>query len=182
MSSAWDKRPRRLHAHICERCSGRFFAPGHLQSRFCSTPCAREAQKQRSLYTCGHCQCSFERAVGRTRYSRSGLQFCSRLCKDTAQRLGGCKEIQPPHYGSAKWNKAQLIRSRGHKCEVCQESQWCGQAIALEVHHVDGNAANNDPENLKLLCPNCHAQTSTYRGRNMGHGRKSRGIRKVTGS
>jgi len=34
------------------------------------------------------------------------------------------------------------------------------------VHHKDGDRTNNEYENLTLLCPNCHALTDTYRGKN----------------
>ena len=39
------------------------------------------------------------------------------------------------------------------------------------VDHIDGNSDNNSEENLRLICPNCHSLTSTYRGANRGHGR-----------
>ena len=42
----------------------------------------------------------------------------------------------------------------------------------LEVDHIDGNGSNHVPSNLRVLCPNCHALTSSYRGRNVGNGRK----------
>jgi hypothetical protein len=45
----------------------------------------------------------------------------------------------------------------------------------VEVEHIDGNWRNNLPENLTLLCPNCHALTPTFRGLNRGHGRPGRG-------
>jgi hypothetical protein len=45
---------------------------------------------------------------------------------------------------------------------------WEGGPIPLELDHVDGDRRNNDPSNLRLLCPNCHALTPTYRGRNIG--------------
>ncbi len=38
--------------------------------------------------------------------------------------------------------------------------------IPLEVHHIDGDNRNNDVDNLLLLCPNCHALTNNYRGKN----------------
>lgn len=51
-------------------------------------------------------------------------------------------------------------------CQRCDLAVWNGQAIALELHHIDGDRNNNAIENLEFLCPNCHAQTSTYRGKN----------------
>jgi bacterioferritin-associated ferredoxin len=65
-----------------------------------------------------------------------------------------------------------LIFIRGHCCERCGESQWLGQPIPLEVHHEDGDSLNNEMDNLKLLCPNCHALTDNYRGRNINTGVK----------
>lgn len=52
-------------------------------------------------------------------------------------------------------------------CEMCGLDSWNGQPISLELHHVDGNRDNNQLENLMILCPNCHAQTPTYRGKNV---------------
>ena len=50
---------------------------------------------------------------------------------------------------------------------------WCGlidswndKPIVLELDHVDGNNKNNNLNNLRLLCPNCHSQTDTFRGKN----------------
>jgi uncharacterized membrane protein len=40
-----------------------------------------------------------------------------------------------------------------------------GIAIPLEMEHIDGDSKNNVRDNLKLLCPNCHAQTPTWRRR-----------------
>jgi 5-methylcytosine-specific restriction endonuclease McrA len=46
-------------------------------------------------------------------------------------------------------------------------SSWLNQPIPLELDHIDGNNQNNQLNNLRLLCPNCHAQTSNYRGKNI---------------
>jgi len=54
-----------------------------------------------------------------------------------------------------------------HKCECCGLSVWNGLLIPLELHHKDGNRTNHKFENLQLLCPNCHAQTETYRAKNI---------------
>lgn len=64
--------------------------------------------------------------------------------------------------------RKRLIRDRGHSCEGCGLGVWMGQPIPLEMDHIDGNSDNGACENLRLLCPNCHAQTPTYKSRNRG--------------
>lgn len=51
-------------------------------------------------------------------------------------------------------------------CTKCKNTEWCGQPIPLQLDHIDGNSNNNNLSNLRLLCPNCHAQTDTYCGKN----------------
>lgn len=72
-----------------------------------------------------------------------------------------------PHYQSNKLRKRLIAEGiKEHKCECCGESKWRGQNIPLELDHIDGDCYNHKLENLKMLCPNCHAQTDTYRGKN----------------
>lgn len=52
------------------------------------------------------------------------------------------------------------------KCYKCNNITWLEQPIALELEHINGNHRDNSLANLILLCPNCHAQTDTYRGKN----------------
>lgn len=52
-------------------------------------------------------------------------------------------------------------------CNSCFNIEWLGQPIPLELHHIDGDKNNLLVENLELLCPNCHALTDTYRGKNI---------------
>jgi hypothetical protein len=51
-------------------------------------------------------------------------------------------------------------------CSECGISEWNGKSISLELDHVDGVRTNHKLENLRLLCPNCHSQTDTYRSKN----------------
>ena len=66
--------------------------------------------------------------------------------------------------------KRRLITGglREHHCARCGGTTWEGSPIPLEIDHIDGDRTNNQLENLRLMCPNCHALTPTYRGRNIG--------------
>lgn len=58
-------------------------------------------------------------------------------------------------------------------CSNCQLTTWLNQPIPLELDHIDGDSLNNNLNNLRLLCPNCHSFTETYRGKNQQRAKKS---------
>lgn len=53
-----------------------------------------------------------------------------------------------------------------NKCSSCSIIEWNGNPLNMELDHIDGCRTNHKIENLRLLCPNCHAQTGTYRSKN----------------
>ena len=72
-----------------------------------------------------------------------------------------------------KYTNSNSLRKRlinegifSHKCNRCGITEWNNVLCPLELEHKDGDHLNNELSNLELLCPNCHAQTSTYRGKN----------------
>lgn len=72
--------------------------------------------------------------------------------------------------------KTYLLEKYNNQCARCgwgETNQYTGK-IPLEIEHIDGNYENNKEENLIVLCPNCHSLTSTYKGANYNHGRKTR--------
>lgn len=76
---------------------------------------------------------------------KEGVDYCSKDLKKRLIKAGLKKDI----------------------CELCgTTNQWNGQPLTLHLDHINGNHIDNRLENLRVLCPNCHSQTSTYAGRN----------------
>jgi 5-methylcytosine-specific restriction endonuclease McrA len=69
-----------------------------------------------------------------------------------------------------------ITEERGYKCECCNISNWNNKPLTLQVDHIDGNPSNHKPNNVRLICPNCHSQQENWGARNKGSGRKSRGM------
>jgi hypothetical protein len=53
-------------------------------------------------------------------------------------------------------------------CYECGITEWRGRPAPLQLDHVNGDRTDNRRENFRLLCPNCHAQTPTYCGKDIG--------------
>ena len=107
------------------------------------------------------------------------------FCNNTCQREQQYKEI------IENWLNGKTLMSEGclkisnhirrylfefnnNKCSKCG---WCEinthtNKIPLEVDHIDGDSENNSFENLRLLCPNCHSLTKTWK--NIGNRKSSR--------
>jgi hypothetical protein len=52
-----------------------------------------------------------------------------------------------------------------NKCAECGITDWQGKPLAIELDHIDGDSTNHKLENLRMLCPNCHSQTPTFRSK-----------------
>lgn len=60
--------------------------------------------------------------------------------------------------------KLKLIKQKilENKCFICEISEWQGKLLSLHLDHINGDHNDNNLNNLRLLCPNCHSQTDTY--------------------
>lgn len=65
--------------------------------------------------------------------------------------------------------KRALIESGvEYKCSECPtKDSWNGKPITLQIDHIDGDGFNNNKENLRFICPNCHSQTKNYGAKNI---------------
>lgn len=159
-----------LNPKICKNCK----CPLSYQKRhnkFCSRSCAatinnrnvrRHGQKPNNK--CIHCGDEFELK------NYKGKKYCSNKCKRDA------KLIERIENGTASDRSCKrfLLKTKGLKCEICNHEEWQGKPISIELDHIDGDSTNNELNNLRLLCPNCHAQTPTYKSKNTGNGRAYR--------
>lgn len=117
-------------------------------------------------YTCLCCGVTVEKA-------NTAGKYCSNKCQLTHQFN---QRVDAWVNNNEKIGKTiakrYLVDHHGDKCSVCGITDWNGESLVLEIDHTDGDAYNNRPENLRLICPNCHSQTPTYKNRNKGNGRK----------
>ena len=62
--------------------------------------------------------------------------------------------------------KQKLLKEglKTNKCEICGITEWQGQPLVMQLHHINGNPTDNRLENLQMLCPNCHSQTDNFCG------------------
>lgn len=58
--------------------------------------------------------------------------------------------------------KAKIFENR---CSICGIRDWLGKKISCELDHIDGDRTNHRIENIRMLCPNCHSQTDTFRSK-----------------
>jgi len=90
----------------------------------------------------------------------------------------------------SRWYSGQLaikpscLRIKNHLLKkygpMCWECGWSGKnpfsnRWIVELDHIDGDHTNFKPSNFRLLCPNCHAMTPTYKGLNTSRLKNSRG-------
>ncbi|MFW6219729.1 MAG: HNH endonuclease signature motif containing protein [bacterium] len=104
-------------------------------------------------------------------------KYCNSKCQNDYRRNEIFKKIEA---GDTTLNHKQYKKYLTHKYgEKCMECGWCEihpitGNVPIEMEHIDGNSENNSLDNLKLLCPNCHSLTPTYKSLNIGNGRHKR--------
>ena len=98
----------------------------------------------------------------------SGGYMYENLPQETKDRMNWNKDNHTADFSfnGKGSHKIILLKERGHQCESCKLTIWLNLPITLELEHVDGDNCNNIKTNLKLLCPNCHSQTDTWKGKN----------------
>jgi hypothetical protein len=155
ISTEYDGKTRRVWPKKCEQCNEIFYAPKHRldKRKYCSIKCQADANKNRYEVECAMCSKKFERVENKLS-TKTGLNYCSRKCKDKAQSTDGIFEARVPHFKDGYHNCRERTIKERKICEVCG---YKNDIKMLDVHHKDRNRKNNLDSNLKVLCVWCHA-------------------------
>lgn len=130
--------------------------------------CAWHRPKKSTAITvsCFICGKEIKRRKDRVEQSCTGVFFCNTKCQDSIEARRKGYRTGPP---SDLTYRAKALAEYGEQCSGCGlRPTWNGKPITLEVDHIDGDRRNNIIENLRVLCPNCHSQTPTYKGKKRG--------------
>ena len=184
-----------LNPNLCKQCSSSLDY-NHRKNIFCSKSCSasfnnqfrrrKDVQQENILvdntddgnviWSCLSCNTEHKTKPYKVGY------YCNHGCQINHKHFQNVENwIHNEAYLSKGSIKRYLRETFGYKCSVCGIDNWCGKSIVLELEHKDGNSDNNRPDNVCLICPNCHSQTDTYKAKNKGNGRHSRRLRYAKG-
>lgn len=172
----YNKKPNK-----CLSCDESFISDGIKKlsvikkRKFCNNTCRKKynekfRRQKNPFANCIYCNEPLKTAHGK---------YCNNTCKSNYVWEQWCKEVREngefkgyhAHVGSSSIVKVKkfLKEYYGNKCSICEmKAEWNGKELTLVLDHIDGKANNWKLNNLRLVCPNCDSQLSTFKGRNKG--------------
>lgn len=124
--------------------------------------------KGKHKYTCINCNKNI---------SSKGIfrKYCSNKCQkeyELKEKYKDYLDNQDKYVGveiTYNWLKPIILKEQYNKCNICGiEPMWNNKELHFILDHIDGDATNNQRNNLRLVCPNCDSQLDTYKSRNIG--------------
>lgn len=166
---------KRVHT-ICKQCNKSFMVKKKQilkTGNFCSSSCSatwNNKKRCKKKYHCLYCLAELNH----------NKKFCSYICKSELTYINHIANWKTGkisgNAGLGKLSKhvrRYMIQKSNNQCSSCgfNTPHPVSGEPPLQVDHKDGDWANNQEKNLRVLCPNCHALTKTFGGRNHGNGR-----------
>ena len=127
--------------------------------------CEESKTKQEAYHKLNMHRNTFDKYLKEFEYT-----FKSNLSHKREYSLQDILDGKHPGYSTSHLHDKLLKEGvKEYKCERCGISEWFGQRIPIELHHIDGDHNNNKLENLIFLCPNCHSITDNFKSKKMKH-------------
>ena len=151
--------------------------------KFCSKSCAATYNNNSGNFNRRRLEGICKKCNTKIRSSRS---YCNNCYSSSVMH-----DIKIPLWLSGEWSggtnaglsqiiRKYLLKINDYSCSKCgfNKRHPDDEKTILEINHINGDGTDHSPKNLEVLCPNCHALTSSYRGRNYGNGRPVYYLRK----
>lgn len=152
---------------ICPKCNnihenkGKFCCRGCANSRSFSEETKKLKSLQNKKY---YISLSEEEKEERKEFLKNNLNKYGENANKRASRIFLLEADTKDLKLSSIRKKVNL--EQNNKCLICNIFEWNNKPITLQLDHIDGNKYNNERNNLRMICPNCHSQTDTFVGRN----------------
>lgn len=168
---------------LCLLCS-KIFVPKYKKQKFCSRSCSasfnnkniahNKPSNHKTIQAINTNQCLYchKKLSSAKRYYTT----CDRICSNNYKKEQKIKEwkTNPASATNKDGNLSSTIRNflldeAGNKCRCGFNTKHSITGkVPLTINHIDGNSLNNHPDNLEVLCPNCHSLTTNYGALNKG--------------
>lgn len=161
---------------ICISCNNTFTSLKSENRKFCNHSCSASFTNKNRIIDIRKNSRVIKKCINCSKdISVRGNTFCNKECYKTHRDNERLLLIESGD-ASSKVCKTYLIEIYGNRCMRCSwnEINPTTGNCPIELEHIDGNSENNNLNNLKLLCPNCHSLTPTYKALNIGNGRFKR--------
>jgi len=148
---------------VCTNC-GSTLDYKHRHNKFCNPSCSA-SYTNRGKHGINLTNCM----ICGKKNKNSKSKYCSNICSHIGRWNNTKIAIEQGKYKTNTTSsviKKYLLEKFGVLCSKCGLKTWQGHTIPLNVHHKDGDSTNNIPENIELVCLNCHALTENYGAKN----------------
>lgn len=122
-------------------------------------------------YSTGRAQ--HTRNIAKRRFDSMGIDYRDYLEPNYVHASRASRTPNEQYYvkgiyrGSALSKRVKKDGLIPYACAICGNTgEWLGTALTLQLDHIDGDNTNNELDNLRYLCPNCHSQTETFCNKN----------------